>query len=148
MAGRAPEGAQGGPTEAQLREVVLRGETLRQNLAALEQQRELVHELLTDARNALTALEHLEGAKEGDELLVPLGAGAFVHARLASQGTALSNLGAGVHAEVPTTAARERMTERVKSLGETNDALARDILRVGDELQRINAVLEQVYGGA
>jgi prefoldin alpha subunit len=127
---------------------VLRGEALRQQLAALEQQRELVLDLHADARRALATLEHLEQAKEGDEALLPLGAGAYAYARLDKPGRAVASLGAGVSAEMPVGDARARMGERVESLDAAMQQLNRDVARVSDELARLNALLEQVYGGA
>lgn len=141
----APAGA---PTEAELREVVMRGEQLRQQLAGLESQRELVTELAGEARAAFTALEHLEKAKAGDETLVPLGAGAFLRARIDDPTKALASLGTNIHAELPVADARARMTARSESLDNANGQLVKEINRVADELARINALLEQAYGGA
>lgn len=124
----------------------MRGETLRQQLAALESQRDIILEMDHEAHRALAALEHFATAKEGDETLVPLGAGAFVHARLASPQVAIASLGSGIHAEVPAQAARDRMRARLESLEGVMGQLEKEIGRVSDELTRINAMLEQVYG--
>lgn len=142
MADNAPA-----PTEAELRELVLHGENLRQQLGALEQQRDLLADLSGDARRSLAALDALVEAKDGDEILVPLGAGAFVHARLAHAGRALATLGAGLHAEMPVADARDRLKSRVESLDAAGAQLSKDLQRVVDELQRVNAIVESVYGG-
>lgn len=143
----ADKAAPAPPTEAELRELVLHGENLRQQLGALEQQRDLLVDLSGDARRSLSALDALTVAKEGDEMLVPLGAGAFVHARLANAGRAIASLGSGLHAEMPVAEARDRLQARVESLDNAAAQLSRDLQRVLDELQRVNAVVEQAYGG-
>lgn len=143
----ADKAAPAPPTEAELRELVLHGENLRQQLGALEQQRDLLVDLSGDARRSLSALDALTVAKEGDEMLVPLGAGAFVHARLANAGRAIASLGSGLHAEMPVSDARDRLQARVESLDNAAAQLTRDLQRVLDELQRVNAVVEQAYGG-
>lgn len=143
----ADKAAPAPPTEAELRELVLHGENLRQQLGALEQQRDLLVDLSGDARRSLSALDALTVAKEGDEMLVPLGAGAFVHARLANAGRAIASLGSGLHAEMPVADARDRLQARVESLDNAAAQLTRDLQRVLDELQRVNAVVEQAYGG-
>lgn len=135
-----------GPTEQELRELVVRGESLRQQLASMEAQREYVLELSGEARRSLTALEHLVDARAGDDVLIPLGGGAFVHGRLAGANVALASLGSGVHAEVPVADARDRMRARVESLESAAQTLTRDVSRMADEMARINAVLEQFYG--
>jgi prefoldin alpha subunit len=152
----APKGSSGAasadkpapPTEEQLRELVMHGEQLRQQLAALDQQRELIAELAGDARRALASLEYAATAKDGDEILVPLGAGAFVHARIASAGRALASLGAGVHAEMPATDARDRLKARVESLETALSKSGNDAAHIAEELERVNRVLEPYMGGA
>lgn len=135
------------PTEAELREIVQHGEAVRQQAAAIEQQRDLVVELAGEARRSLATLEALATAKDGEELLVPLGAGAFVHARLAGSGRALASVGSGLHAEMPLEDARTRLAARVESLDQASTQLEKDLARMLEELQRVNAVVEQVYGG-
>lgn len=144
MAERSPAAQ---PTEADLRELAMRGESVRQQLAAVEGQREYVAELLAEARRSLGTLEHMATAQAGDEILVPLGAGAFVHARLASPGTALASIGSGLHAEIPSADARERMQKRVQSLEAAASSTQQEAARLLDEMTRINAVLEQFYRG-
>lgn len=140
------EGAQ--PTEAQLRELVMRAEQVRQQLASMETQREYLAEITAEARRALTTLEHMSQAKPGDEVLVPLGAGAFVHATLADPTKAIANLGAGLHAELPAADAATRLRTRVEGLDNAQTALGRDIERLSDELARASSILETYYGGA
>lgn len=135
------------PTEAELREIVQHGEAVRQQAAAIEQQRDLIVELAGEARRSLATLEALAHAKDGEELLVPLGAGAFVHARLAASGRALASVGSGLHAEMPLEDARARLAARVENLDQASTQLEKDLARMLEELQRVNAVVEQAYGG-
>lgn len=135
------------PTEAQLRELVLRTEQVRQQVAALEGQRDYLDELLADARRAHGTLKHLASAKPGDEILIPVGAGAFVHATLAQPDRAIASLGSSLHAEVPSEEAARRLGDRVESLEAAQAALAKDLDRLSDELARASAILETYYGG-
>lgn len=145
MAQPTPTEAQG-PTREELQELALRGEALRQQLNAVDAQREYVAEMAAEARRAFSALEHLADAKDGDEVLIPLGAGAFVHGRLATGGSALASLGSGIHAQMPVGDARERMKVRVEQLESAAQTLTRDTTRLADEMTRINAVLETYAG--
>lgn len=139
---KAPQG----PSEAELRELVMRGETMRQQMAAMEAQREMVSEVLAETRRSLLTLEKMQDAKPGDEILVPLGAGAFVHATLRSPQIALASLGTGLHAELPVAQAAERLRARAEQLEQASQSLAADLDKVGDEAARINAILEAYYG--
>lgn len=135
-----------GPSEAEMREVLVRGDAVRQQLSSLEAQREYVLEILTESRRALQTLEHLATAQDGEEVLLPIGAGAFVQGRLAHGGKAIAALGSGVHAEMAASEARDRLRARVESLEAAASAVGRDVARLTDELARLNALAEQFYG--
>lgn len=139
----APQSA---PTEAQLRELAVRGEALRQQLAALEDQAQLVAELVAEARRAHATLDHLQNAKLGEEILVPLGAGTFVHAQVADPTKALTSIGAGVHAQIPVAEAVARLQARITNLEQASEATSKDVARLSDEMARVAAVLEPYYG--
>jgi len=126
---------------------MLRSDQVRQQLAQMEAQREYLMEVTGESRRSLATLEHLAGAKQGDEVLVPLGAGAYVHARVADPTRAIASLGSGVHAEVATTEAAARLKARVENLDSAQSALSKDIARLSDELARATAVLEAYMGG-
>ena len=138
-------GAQG-PSEQELRELVLRSDQVRQQLAQMEAQREYLIEVGGETRRSLQTLEHLAGAAPEELVLVPLGGGAYVHARVADPSKAIASLGNGVHAELPTSEAATRLRARVESLDNAQQALAKDIARLSDELARATAILESYYG--
>lgn len=135
------------PSEQELRELVLRSDQVRQQLGALEAQREYLMEVTAEARRSLATLQHLATASAGDEVLVPLGAGAFVHARVVDPQKTIASLGSGVHAELAAADAATRLEARVDNLESAQQQLSKDIGRLSDELARANAVLETYYGG-
>ena len=142
----APSAPQG-PSEEQLRELVLRSDQVRQQLAQMEAQREYLMEVSAETRRSLQTLEHLAHAKAGETILVPLGGGAYVHATVADPAKTISSLGSGVHAEVATSDAAARLKARAENLDGAQQALAKDIARLSDELARATAILESYYGG-
>lgn len=141
-----PGAASQGPTEQELRELVLRSDQVRQQLAAMEAQREYLLEAGAETRRSLQTLEHLATAKPDETILVPLGGGAYVHARIADPTKAIASLGNGVHAELPTADAAARLKARVDNIESAHQALAKDIARLSDELARATAILESYYG--
>lgn len=136
-----------GPSEQELRELVLRSDQVRQQLAAMEAQREYLAEVTSEARRAHNTLEHLANAPANETVLVPLGAGAYVQATLEDPRKTLASLGSGVHAELTATEAAARLRSRVDNLESAQQALAKDIARLSDELDRATAILESYYGG-
>lgn len=146
MAG--PEKEPQGPTEQELRELVLRSDQVRSQLAAMEAQREYLLEATGETRRSLSTLEHLEKAPAGETILVPLGAGTFVQATVPTPNKAIASLGSGVHAEVTAAEAAARLRQRAENLENAQQQLSKDIARLSDELARASAILEAYYGGA
>lgn len=115
--------------EEQVRELIARIQLDQQRMDALQQQANLVQMSLTDLDNALRSLATLEGKGEGQEILVPIGAGSFVFTRLASPDRVIIGLGAGVSVEKSYADSRgiiqSRKAELEKALLETSGAMER-----------------------
>ncbi len=136
----APGGAE---NEERIRELIARIQLNQQRMDALQQQANLVQLSLNDLDNALKALTALEGKGEGQEMLVPIGAGSFVHARLANPEKILIGLGANVSVEKNLTDSKgiiqSRRTELEKVLLETTgamDQVASELGRLQQEAQK------------
>jgi prefoldin alpha subunit len=129
--------------EDEIREIVARAQTLQQRLDMLQQQANLVQVSVDDVDNALKAMSSLEGQEAGHEMLVPVGAGSFVHATLAKPGTVIVGLGAGVSVERNLADAKtifqSRRSELEKVLVETTEAMnkfASELMRLQQEAQK------------
>ena len=136
-----------GPSEQELRELVLRTDQVRQQLGAMEAQREYLLEVTAEARRALGTLEHLANAPANETVLVPLGGGAYVQATVEDPRKSIASLGSGIHAELTAAEAATRLRNRVDNLDSAQQALSKDIARLSDELARSTAILESYYGG-
>lgn len=123
--------------EDEIRELVAKMQAYQGRMEALQQQANLVQASIDDVDSALKAITSLEGAEPGKELLVPIGAGSFVHAAVAKPDTVLVGLGAGVSVERSAADARgifqARRTELEKALAETTGVLN----QVAGELMRL-----------
>ncbi len=129
--------------EEQIRELISRIQVSQQRMDALQQQASLVQMSLNDLDNALKALATLEGRGEDQELLVSIGAGSYVHARLASPDRAIIGLGAGVSVEKSFADSKgiiqSRRTELEKALLDTTGAIdhvAAELNRLQQEAQK------------
>jgi prefoldin alpha subunit len=124
-------------SEEQIRELIARIQMNQQRMDALQQQANLVQMSLNDLDSALKALTTLDGKGDGQELLVPIGAGSFVHAKLAEPDTVIIGLGAGVSVEKNFADSKgiiqSRRTELEKVLLDTTGAID----QVGSELMRL-----------
>ena len=115
----------------------------QQRMEALQQQASLVQMSLQDMDNALKALSALEGQKAGQEMLVPIGAGSYVHATLSKPEQVLVNLGAGVSMEKTfadsKSVLQSRRTELEKVLLETTGAMEQtenELMRLQQEAEK------------
>ncbi len=129
--------------EDEIRELVAKAQAYQQRLDLLQQQANLVQVSVDDIDNALKALDSLAGQEAGHELLVPIGAGSFVHATVSRPGTVLVGLGSGVSVERKVADAKaifqSRRTELEKVLAETTGAIsqvANELMRIQQEAQK------------
>ena len=129
--------------EEQIRELIANIQVNQQRMDALQQQGNLLQMSLTDLDNALKALTTLEGKGEDQELLVPIGAGSFVHAKLADPDKVIIGLGAGVSVEKNFADSKgiiqSRRGELEKAMLETTsvmDQVAQELARLQQEAQK------------
>lgn len=97
---------------------------------------------------ASVAVNALGKAEVGQEILVPIGSGSFIHATLASKEKVVLNVGAGVSIEKNASDANEilkaRKAEVLEGTKKLNDVLA----RIDQEMQKIQSIMQQYEEGA
>ncbi len=71
-------------------------EALRNQMENMAKQEELIQVTLEEFTRARDALEDLKGKKEGDEILVPIGANCWVHAVLGNMDKAIASIGSNL----------------------------------------------------
>ena len=92
---------------------------------------------------ALKAVEAMETAEEGTEMLVPIGSGSFIHAKLASKEKVVLNVGAGVNIEKTPAEAKESLKIRKAEVAEGSKKLNEMLGKIDQEMQRIQAIMEK-----
>jgi prefoldin alpha subunit len=92
---------------------------------------------------ALRAIEAMETAEVGNEMLVPIGSGSFIHAKLASKEKVVLNVGAGVNIEKKPSEAKESLKIRKAEVAEGSKKLNEMLGKIDQEMQRIQAIMEQ-----
>jgi prefoldin alpha subunit len=90
---------------------------------------------------ALGAVEAMEKAEEGQDMLVPIGSGSFVHAKLASRENVVLNIGAGVSIEKTVADAKETLKVRKAEVAEGSKKLNEMLSKIDQEMQKIQAIL-------
>jgi prefoldin alpha subunit len=92
---------------------------------------------------ALGAVEALDTAEVGQEILVPIGSGSFIHGKLASKEKVVLNVGAGVSIEKTAGETREILKVRKEEVLLGSKKLNEVLAKIDQEMQKIQAVMQQ-----
>jgi prefoldin alpha subunit len=101
---------------------------------------------LEDLDKAILSLEALEGALEDQEMMVSIGSGSFLHARLSSKDKVVINVGAGVSLEKTRGDAIETLKARRTDISAGSKRLNDVLAKLEGEMSRIQAALQQYQG--
>lgn len=85
----------------------------------------------------------METAEIGNEMLVPIGSGSFIHAKLASKEKVVLNVGAGITIEKTPAEAKESLKARKAEVVEGSKKLNEMLGKIDQEMQRIQAIMEK-----
>ncbi|MFH1447554.1 MAG: prefoldin subunit alpha [Candidatus Micrarchaeota archaeon] len=123
---------------------------LAQEIQNYQQQGQFVQQQLSSIQATLNEIAAAEGTIKGiktvndEEVLVPLGAGAHMQAKIVNPDKILINIGADVIAEKPIKEAIEILGERRKRLELTHDKLQESISEISNKLQQLDANAKKI----
>lgn len=113
----------------------------------------IVNSALTELSVANMTLEGMEKEKQNSSLLVPIGGGSYIKAKLESADTVIVGIGAGVATERTINEAKENVGKRIADVEKTRDALQQQLVQViqriqegREELQEFTAKLSKREG--
>ncbi len=129
--------------EEEVRRLVLTYQQYQAQAEALVRQVSFMQLTVEGLDRALGAVDAMDKAEEGQEMLVPIGSGSFVHALLASREKVVLNVGAGVSIEKTASDAKEALKARKAEVSEGLKKLNEMLSRVDQEMQKIQAILDQ-----
>jgi len=89
------------------------------------------------------AVETLEKTEVGQEILVPIGSGSFIHGKLASKEKVVLNVGAGVSIEKTAAEAMETLKVRKAEVLEGSRKLNEVLAKIDQEMQRLQAIIQK-----
>jgi len=127
--------------EADLQNMLAVLQSTRDQLEQLRTQAELLRISLEEHRTAIDTLEAYKDVKEGEEVLVPVGANAFIFANSSSTKSAVTELGAGISSALPIDSAVEKLLKRIERI----ESSRKKMMESGHRLeQNANALEEQI----
>ncbi len=129
--------------EEEVRRLVLAYQQYQNQADAIVHQISLTQLTAEGLDRAAKAVESMEAASEGQDMLVPIGSGSFVYAKLASKEKVVLNIGAGVSIEKTAAEAKEALKARRAEVAEGSKKLSEMLSRIDQEMQKIQAILDR-----
>ncbi len=121
----------------ELQDIVAMTQEYQARAGIYQQQLALIDVSLGECESAIKTLEELENKKAGEELLVPIGAGVYMHATITQVDDVLMELGASISAEKNITEAKDALVKRKTQLGKTHEHLGKSLREIYDEMQKL-----------
>lgn len=118
----------------ELRSLIAQADQLRAQI-------DVVNETIQDLAASIEVLDYIKKYGEGKTVLVPIGAGNFIRARIEKPEKVIMGVGGRLSVEVDIDEARKMIEDRISTL----EGLRLDLLRKLEEVnRRINEILPQV----
>ncbi|NYT00568.1 MAG: prefoldin subunit alpha [Methanocellales archaeon] len=131
-------------SEEELRNMLAKLQRYQASAEAYQQEIVLMDASIRASDNAIHVFDRLEDVKDSREVLVPIGAGAYIHASITSD-QILMELGAGISAEKSVEEARQSLVKRKDQMGKMLDRLRKDLDEINKEMQNLQLKVSQ-YG--
>jgi prefoldin alpha subunit len=137
-----------GGEEEEVRRLLAAYQQYQAQADGIMQQLNLTQITAEGLERALVAVEALDKAHVGQEVLVPIGSGSFIHGSLASKEKVVLNVGAGVSIEKTAAEAKDILKVRKAEVLEGSKKLNAVLAKIDQEMQKIQAVMQQFEEGA
>ena len=129
--------------EQELRQAMSALELFRAQLESIAENQQLIQISLEELGRARETLNQFQKAKEGDELLVPIGGNSFVFAKVATNAKAIVGIGTGISVEKSMDEAIRTMDDRSKELLDTMKKLNDRRLAIEEQANVLSQAVQQ-----
>lgn len=108
---------------------------------SLVQQINMVGQSIQDCMKAINTLTEFENVKDGDDILVPIGAGVNVQASLVRPDSVIMEIGAGTSAQKNIGDAKDTLETRKKELTDYQEKMQANLNKIANKMHEIEAVI-------
>lgn len=134
--------------EEELRRLSVEMRMLEQTAETLQQRMSMLNAAMTDLTYANMTLEGVEKENESAELLVPIGGGSYVKAKLSNTDKVIVGMGAGVSVEKPVSEAKTILKERFEEIGKSAVSAQQQFSQIADRINSGRNRLETLLSSA
>ena len=129
----------------ELRQALAALEAYKNQLNALTQQSQLLQMSYEETLSASRTLSALVDAKEGDEIMVPVGASSFITAKVTSSPKAVVGIGNKVSVEKSLTDAVEYMKSNLEEIADALKKLTESMQEMDAAARNLSLAVQQEY---
>ena len=130
--------------EEEFRKIAAELRLLESTAEAIQSRINFVNAALTELNLAKMNLEGLEKEKIETSLLVPIGGGSYVKAKIESTEKIVVGIGAGVAVEKTFNEAKEILSKRIEELEKLYGRLQQQLAQIGQKIKEDRAKLEEI----
>ncbi len=134
--------------EEELRKLSVEMRLLEQTAETLQQRMSMLNAAMTDLTYANLTLEGVEQESENAELLVPIGGGSYVKAKLSNSDKVIVGMGAGVSIEKTVSEAKTILKERLDELSKSATAAQQQFGQIAERINSGRNRLETLLSSA
>ena len=120
-------------------------EALRTQIDNLTKQEELIQVTLEEFTRAKDALNDLNGKKEGDKILVPIGANCWVHAVLGNMDKAIASIGSNLAVGQPIDEIIVRLDSQLEEIETAKTEVSGKLSTLNAKAAELTQMLQAVY---
>ena len=130
--------------EEEFRKIAAEIRLLESTAQAVQSRINFVNAALTELNLAKMNLEGLEKEKIETSLLVPIGGGSYIKAKIESTEKIVVGIGAGIAVEKTFNEAKEILSKRIDELEKLYGRLQQQLAQIGQKIQEDRAKLEEI----
>ncbi len=128
--------------EQELRQAMAALDVYKAQLESIAENTQLIRMSLEELARAKDTLSQYQNAKEGSEMLVPIGGNSFVFASASSASKAIIGIGSGVSVEKSFPDAIATMDARAKELSDTLSKLTNRRVALEDQANQLSQAIQ------
>jgi len=132
-------------SEQQLRQTLSALDLSKAQLENLSGQQELIRGSLEEHMRAKETVEAFSKTGDGEEILVPAGAGVFLHAKIGGNKSGIANIGAGVMMEKELADISKLLDSRIEELRHAVQELNEQGEKISYAIEQLSADAQQQY---
>jgi len=127
-----------------LRRMVIQLQALESTRQELSSRLSLLEARLSEFNLASSTLEALKALEKGSEILIPIGGGSFVKAKVEETGKAVHSIGSGVLVEKSVEAAQSDLEERISEFQKLQASFNQQLEQVASAMASIRGQIQRL----